>query len=180
MRGRAVLLFVTCLIACGCGPAPDSSTPAAATQPAPSPADPEKALALYNQGLAIQKAGDVDGGIRQFYLAIQADPDCAPALNHFAWLRATDKAARLRNGAEAVAMAKRACKVAVVAGAPTVFAANCLDTLAAAYAEAGDFEAAARAARQAIEMAEKLGRRDAARSFADRLRLFEKGKPHRE
>lgn len=143
-------------------------------------ADPAGAKALYERGLAIQRGGDVAGGIRHFYLALQADPDCAAALNHFAWLRATDKDPKLRDGAEAVRMAERACKVALAADRPGIFAANCLDTLAAAHAEAGRFDQAVATARRAVAMAEKLRNRGAARSFASRLRLFEQRKCHRE
>lgn len=120
------------------------------------------------------------GGIRHFYLALEADPDFAAALNHFAWLRATDTEPKLRNGAEAVSMSERACEVAVVPGNPRIFAANCLDTLAAAYAEAGRFDDAVKAAGRAVEMAGKLGNRSAVRSFTARLRLFEKKKPYHE
>jgi hypothetical protein len=77
-------------------------------------------------------------------------------------------------------MSERACKVAVEADRPTIFAANCLDTLAAAYAEAGRFKDAVAAARRAAAMAEELGNQNAVRDFTARLRLFEQGKPYRE
>ena len=122
----------------------------------------------------------MEAAIKLYYDAIRADPDYAPALNHFAWLRATDRDPKLRNGAEAVRMSERACKAVVEPDRPNIFAANCLDTLAAAYAEAGRFDDAVKTAGRAIAMAEELGKPNAARSFADRMRQFEKRQPHRE
>jgi hypothetical protein len=53
-----------------------------------------------------------------------------------------------------------------------------LDTLAAAYAEAGDFENAVRFQREAIA---KLSAGDPSRAeFFDRLQLYESSKPYRD
>ncbi len=176
MNHRTALLLLSSL-ALGCGCVQGSG--GASTQPVAT-ADPALAKALYARGLAVQKQGRKDEAIKLYYQAIQADPNHAPVLNHLAWLRAADPQARYRDGAEAVRLAEAACASVVDPARPSVLAANCLDTLAAAYARAGRFDEAVKAARQAIAMAEALGRRGAARSFAARLELFEKRQPYHD
>jgi len=73
----------------------------------------------------------------------------AQALNACAWLRATCPDASFRNGKEAVSVATVACKTM------TWRDANCIDTLAAAYAETGDFDSAIRFEQQAITAVDK-------------------------
>ncbi len=68
---------------------------------------------------------------------------CAWALNARAWLLATCPNASLRNGQQAVADAKTACT-------SRACGSGCIDTLAAAYAETGDFDSAIRFEQQAI------------------------------
>ena len=142
--------------------------------------DPTKAKAIYERGLAVERGGDIQGGIAHFRRAIEADPAYAPVLNHFAWLRAANPDPKLRDGAQAVRLAERACKAAVDEKKPTVFAANCLDTLAVAYAEAGRFKDAVATQKRAIAVVRAAGRRRAPRSFTARLRLFEAGKPYHD
>ena len=60
-------------------------------------------------------------------------------------------------------------------------AATVLDTLAAAYAEAGRFKEAVETARRAKKAAEPIPNHDALlRGIDARLKLYESGKPYRE
>ena len=55
-----------------------------------------------------------------------------------------------------------------------------LDTLAAAYAEVGDFNRAIEMARSAIEIAKQADKPALARQIESHLRLLERGEPIRE
>jgi tetratricopeptide (TPR) repeat protein len=65
-------------------------------------------------------------------------------LNNRAWLRATCPDASIRNGQLAIADSKKACEL------DNWILASHIDTLAAAYAEAGDFDSAVRYQQEAI------------------------------
>jgi tetratricopeptide (TPR) repeat protein len=107
---------------------------------------------------------------------VAACPDSARDLNNYAWALATSPDDALRDGAKALELAQRA--IANTDGEPTP---NFLDTLAAAYAEAGDFEAAAREMQRAVETLESSGaRRSAVFAFHRRLAELEAKFPIRD
>ena len=101
------------------------------------------------------------------------DPGRVSAILGIAWLLATAPEASLRNGAEAVSQAESATHLAP-ADDPGV-----LDTLAAAYAEDGQFTRAIAGARRAVELAVASGRASLASTIRARLRLYEARKPFR-
>jgi tetratricopeptide (TPR) repeat protein len=74
---------------------------------------------------------------RAYESALLADPSHVPLLDRLAWLLATCPTSGLRNGGRAIQVATHACELT------TWEDARCVNTLAAAYAEAGDFLAAA-------------------------------------
>ena len=101
-------------------------------------------------------------------------PDFPPLLNRLAWLFATAPDPALRNGAEAVRLAERAC--ILTKRTRSNFAA----TLAASYAEAGRFSDAVATARAAIALAQ-AERDDSAAELGSRLlALFQAQQPYRE
>lgn len=102
---------------------------------------------------------------------MQINPDDARFHNDLAWLLATSAKATLRNGSEAVEMARWANELAD--GKNPDF----LRTLAAACAEAGQFEDAKRNAGTALTLAEAAGRKDLVQRLNDELRLYEAGRP---
>ena len=95
----------------------------------------------------------------------------AQAQNDYAWLLATSKADALRNGALAVDQAKRAVSVDP--------SAVHLDTLAAAYAESGDFLLAVAVQREAIALISD-DQQELRSDFERRLQYYEHNKPWRE
>ena len=104
--------------------------------------------------------------------ALRLRPDWPSALKLMAWIRATAAESRLRNGAEAIRLAGRACQLT---GGKD---ADALDALAAAYAEVGRFDEAVRAARDAAALARAQGRTDAAAQIDLRVKLYESGRPY--
>lgn len=92
-----------------------------------------------------------------------------------AWVEATHVDAAIRNGEEAVELARKA------AAQQKTDVATVLDTLAAAYAEAGRFKEAVETARRAKKAAEPIPNHDALlRGIDARLKLYESGKPYRD
>jgi len=90
-----------------------------------------------------------------------------------AWVLATHPDASVRQAATAVEMGERAAFVSRW-GDPTV-----LDTLAAAYAEAGRFEDAVATAEKALGLAEAAGI-DRATRIAERIEGYRRGVPYRD
>jgi hypothetical protein len=87
-----------------------------------------------------------------------------------AWLLATGTDVTLRDGEKAVEYATRACE------ATDWKVAEYLDTLAAAYAEHGDFGHAVGFAKKSLTLAGKQGGAD----FEARLKLYQNRTPYRE
>jgi hypothetical protein len=79
--------------------------------------------------------------------------------------------AKCRDGKKAVEAATRACELTEWKKA------DCLDTLAAAYAESGDFNAAVMWERKAIAIVADERNKDA---FRSRVALYQARKPYRE
>src|ERR1051325_1014036 len=82
--------------------------------------------------------GKTDEAVDQYQIVVKQSPDLPEALNNLAWLFATHADAKYRNGAEAVRLAEHACEL--TGYKTTIY----IGTLAAAYAEAGRFDDAAR------------------------------------
>jgi tetratricopeptide (TPR) repeat protein len=81
-----------------------------------------------------------------FVAAVRLDPREPDVLNNAAWFRATCPDASFRNGKEAVELASRACQLDKWKDADEI------DTLAAAYAEAGNFAEAERYQLKALSL----------------------------
>ena len=95
----------------------------------------------------------------------------ARVLSDRAWLRATCPSAAFRSGQQAVKDAKAACSIMVWKDE------HMMDTLAAAYAETGDFNSAVQYASQALAV--KGISPDSTKHFQRHLALFQQHKPIR-
>ena len=105
---------------------------------------------------------------------LRQDPNEQVALNSLAWLLATRPEATIRNGPEAVELAERAV------AQHQEEQPELLDTLAAAYAEAGRFPEAVRTAEKALAAASQRENKALSDGIQQRLKLYRAGKPYRE
>jgi tetratricopeptide (TPR) repeat protein len=127
--------------------------------------DPKYVVAYRSRGVVWRAKKEYDRAIADYNEAIRLDPKDAANLNSLAWLLATCPDAKVRDGKRAVELAFK--------GAAVDKSANMMDTVAAAYAEAGNFEEAVRWQQRAVD-AEKND------DFRSRLELYRKKQPYRE
>ena len=118
----------------------------------------------------LKAEGQFDDAIAHYRASLAIDPTASDVGNNLAWLLATCPQPRLRNGSKAIEVARRA-----VQGADEP--ATVLDTLAAAYAEAGRFPEAVATAQQALQLATAKKITDLEKVLRGRLALYRAGKP---
>lgn len=129
--------------------------------------DPTVSRTWHNRANTWLLKGEYAKAISDLKESIRLSPNDFDGYNAMAWLQATCPNGKLRNGAEAVRNATRACELCRYGHW------YCLSTLAAAHAEAGDFKQAVEWTRRALEIAPQ-NRRD---EIAKRLPVFESGRP---
>jgi tetratricopeptide (TPR) repeat protein len=135
---------------------------------------PDHAKARYDLANALAGAGRTTEAIEHFDQLLQLWPNSLLALNNLAWLLATHGPTQGGDPARAVELAERA---RALSGREN---AQCLDTLAAAYAAAGRFADAMAAAERAGQLAESTGQSALAAKIQSRLELYRTGQPYRE
>jgi tetratricopeptide (TPR) repeat protein len=130
------------------------------------------AIAHANRGITYSDKGDFARAIADYEQAIKLKPNLISAINSLAWDLATMPAADRRDGRRAVELAERV--LASNAGEP-----GFLDTAAAAYAEAGRFDDAARSQERAIALMRQAGNVPEAviDDFNSRLQLYKANQP---
>lgn len=167
---------------------------------------PGSPMAHNNLGLALARNGEVKEAAEQFLKALKGDPALAEARFNFglmlfqarrygraievlregvrltpedrqtgsllAWLLATAPRAEWRNGNEALEIARKI----LAANAADLIALN---SLAAGYAELGQFSSAIDAASRALRQAEVAGRREEINQIREYLRHYKTGRPYR-
>jgi tetratricopeptide (TPR) repeat protein len=128
----------------------------------------------YNfRGLAYEDKRQYAAAIADFERAIELDPDFEAPHNNLAWLLATGPQAALRDGRRAVMLAERATALL-----PNE--AMYLDTLAAAYAEAGRFADAVRTQEAAIALLHRHGRMGKVPDYTARLEAYRQNRAWRQ
>jgi tetratricopeptide (TPR) repeat protein len=133
-------------------------------------ADPQNAFALRGRADAYLSVGDHQPAIADYEVAVRVIEDDSGLLNNFAWVLATSPEDGLRNGQRAVDMALKACEQTEYKQA------HILSTLAAAYAELGDFETALSWSEKSVELADEDIRED----LRKELESYQQKKPWRE
>lgn len=119
------------------------------------------------RGIIHKVAHEYDKSLADYEKAIVLDPKNSNAYGTEAYLLSVCPAPKYRDGAKAVRYATKACELT------EWHDAQAIDSLAAAYAEAGDFDKAIQYQKQADEMAKKV-------DDPDRLALYEKHQPFRD
>ncbi|MGB0993940.1 MAG: ASPIC/UnbV domain-containing protein, partial [Akkermansiaceae bacterium] len=109
-----------------------------------------------------------------FQFARQAGQNNAVVMNNVAWVYATNKNAQLRNGKLAVICAMRAVQLTRSQNA------GYLDTLAAAYAETGNFPLAIATANKAIKVAQQHRQHALIPSIKQSIGHYRRSQPIRE
>jgi Flp pilus assembly protein TadD len=135
---------------------------------------PKSAQAHFRFGQALQTQHKFEAADLEYQKALELEPGHLPAHLSLAWLLATCPEASIRNGAKAVALAQQAVQLSG-GKSPEI-----LDTLAAAYAEAGRFPEAVATAEKAEQLATTAGSKKPAGENRQRLELYRAGKPYHD
>jgi len=124
-------------------------------------------------GALLCSTGQYDEALAHLEAAFAANAADITVASNLAWLLATSPEKKHRDGPRAVRLAELACKATAYKSPPL------LDTLAAAYAEVGQFDQAIRITLQAIEIVRSNPKASTA-TLESRLKLYRDGKPYRE
>jgi len=132
--------------------------------------NPEDAMAYNNRGNAWEAKGEYDNAIKDYTEAIRLDPKYVSPYNGLAWILATCSESKFRDGQRAVSLARKACELTNWKNG------DYLDTLAAAYAETGDFKAAVKWETKAHEFFSESNKK----KYRYLLELYKAGKPYQK
>ncbi|MDI6686588.1 MAG: tetratricopeptide repeat protein [Desulfobacterales bacterium] len=136
--------------------------------------NPKYGGAYYNLGKIYANKGDIENAILFYKKTLQISPNMAEALYNLSWIYATHKDNKFINGKEAVKLAEKLCRLQNYSHPLS------LDALAAAYAEAGKFDKAVKAAQQGLNMSLTQCPKELARGLTKRLQLYQAGIPYRQ
>jgi tetratricopeptide (TPR) repeat protein len=129
------------------------------------------AAAFASRGYVWDTKGDYGKALDDFNLAVRIQPKYAECQNGLAWILATCPDERYRNGKDALRFATQACQLdgQKIAGH--------FDTLAAAYAETGDFDNAQKWQKKALATNTDEKVKQDCQSW---LKLYQQHKPYRD
>jgi tetratricopeptide (TPR) repeat protein len=117
--------------------------------------------------------GDWSSAIVTLRRAVDAEEATKVAANHLAWILATSPIDEWRNGEEAVQLLEQSTTHPET---PSAY----LDTLAAAYAETGQWEKAVSTMKRAIDRLREEGSTSSLGDFENRLASYERKEPYRD
>ncbi len=136
--------------------------------------EPDNADAHGNLAKVLYQQGKILEALAHWREVIRLQPAAVATLNLVAWTLATAHDASARDGKEAVVLAERAAELTGRRDS------GVLDTLAAAYAEAGRFPEAVKTAERALALAEGQRIPALAEKIAARIELYQARTPYRD
>lgn len=131
--------------------------------------NPKYMFAYWGRASARNQMKQFDKSAADYTEALRLDPRNSRLLNSLSWMLATCPDEKVRDGKRAVELGKQAQEL-------DKKNANVMDTLAAAYAEAGDFDEAVRWQEQALQ--DPTAKNNA--GYRERLELYRKKMPYRQ
>jgi tetratricopeptide (TPR) repeat protein len=132
---------------------------------------PDLAEAHNNLALALTMTGQLDKALEHFREAVRLKPDYLEPLNRMARILAMHPEPKLRDPIQAIELAKRAAELTGHKDA------TILETLAAAYAAAGQFEQAVKTAEVALSLATAAQADELANHIRKQIQLYRQAKP---
>lgn len=132
---------------------------------------PKYAPAVGTLGIVLLRLHRAPEGVRQLRAAVELDATDPLYRRTLAWTLATHPNPSIRDGRDAIRLAKSPSGVGSAAW---------LDVLAAAYAEVGDFSAANETAREALRLAKEERQAELAREIQKRWANYQKDEPYRQ
>lgn len=146
-------------------------------------ADPDNFVAYHSRADVYLSVGRQAEAIADYKSAIKIEPDSDAVLNNLAWVLATSPSDELRDAELAIELATKACELTQYK------APHILSTLAAAYAESGDFDKAVEWSTKAVEaekermsmsQADEPGQENIVDQLSQELASYQEKKPWRE
>ncbi len=132
--------------------------------------DDKNADALRARGDAYLSVSKHADAIADYEAALKVDAEDTGVLNNFAWVLATSEDDKIRDAKKSLELAKKACELTEYKKP------HILSTLASAYAESGDFEAAQKWSTKAVELSDP----DIKEQLEKELDSYKEKKPWRE
>lgn len=138
--------------------------------------DPENFLALRSRADAYLNIGKHQEAIADFENALKIEPEDTSILNNLAWVLATSPEENLRDGKRAVDLATKACELT------DYKLPHILSTLAAAFAESGNFDTAVEWSQKAVDLNDPKTdpKNEQEEQLAKELASYQKKEPWRE
>jgi len=133
-------------------------------------ADPKDWMAYRGRGDLYLTSGKHREAVEDLEKALAIKDDDSGVLNNLAWVLATSPEESLRNGKRSIELATKACEVTEYKQP------HILSTLAAGYAEIGDFAKAVEWSTKAVELGDETQKSD----LAKELESYQASKPWRE
>ncbi len=130
--------------------------------------NPDDVEAHDKLGNVLAMMGEFNEAIGHFRQVLRLKPDHVRSLNGLAWILASNPDPKMRDANEAIALAERA------AGLTKHQDAAILNTLASAYASAGEYQRAAATAQSALDLASAAKDEELAEHLRSQMELYRK------